>query len=70
VSIAAIYRGRSKASAQALVGSVYNLLEGHKLTVAGFSVSDCRLQASGVGDEVTEANLVYVGRQTFDLIIL
>ena len=70
VSIVTIYRGRSKPSAQAIVGSVFNLLEGYKLTVAGFSVSECRLQASGVGEEVTDANLVHVGRQTFDLIVL
>ncbi len=70
ISIVTVYRGRSKASAQAIIGAVFQLLEGFKLTVSGFSVSDCRLQFSGVGEETTEANLVHVGRQTFDLIIL
>jgi hypothetical protein len=70
INIVTVYRGRSKASAQAIIGMIFNRLEGHKLTVSGFNVSDCRLQFSGVGEETTEANLVHVGRQTFELIVL
>jgi hypothetical protein len=70
VDIATVYRGRSKASAQAIIGAVYGRLEGQKLTVAGFTVGECRLQSSAVGEEATEANLVHVGRQTFEIIIL
>lgn len=70
INIVTVYRGRSKASAQAIIGAVFGRLEQHRLTVAGFTVSDCRLQFSGVGEESTEANLVHVGRQTFDLMVL
>lgn len=70
VDIVTVYRGRSKASAQAIIGAVFGRLEGEKLTVAGFTVGECRLQSSAVGEEATEANLVHVGRQTFEIIIL
>lgn len=70
INIVTVYRGRSKASAQAIIGAIFNRLEGQTLTVSGFSVGDCRLQFSGVGEESTEANLVHVGRQTFELIVL
>lgn len=70
VDIVTVYRGRSKASAQAIIGAVFGRLEGEKLTVTGFTVGECRLQSSAVGEEATEANLVHVGRQTFEIIIL
>lgn len=70
VDIVTVYRGRSKASAQAIIAAVFNRLEGERLTVTGFTVGEMRLQSSSVGEEATEANLVHVGRQTFELIIL
>jgi hypothetical protein len=65
-----VYRGRSKASAQAIIAAIYTRLEKVSLTVSGFAVGECRLQSSGVGEEATEANLVHVGRQTFEVIVL
>lgn len=70
VDIVTVYRGRSKASAQAILAAVYQRLEQEKLTVTGFAVGECRLQSSSVGEEATEANLVHVGRQSFEITIL
>jgi hypothetical protein len=70
VDVVTVYRGRSKASAQAIIGAVYTKLESQKLTVTGFTVGEFHLQSSSVGEEATEANLVHVGRQTFEIIIL
>jgi hypothetical protein len=70
INIVTVYRGRSKASAQAIIAAIYARLEKVSLTVSGFAVGECRLQSSGVGEEATEANLVHVGRQTFEVIIL
>lgn len=70
VSIVTVYRGRSPASLKHIIAAVYNRLEGEKLTVAGFTVSECRLQNSDPHSQTTEANLVHVGQQTFEIHIL
>lgn len=67
VTIQTSYRGRSLASLQSIMGQVFQRLQKVTLTVTGFTVGECTLLTSDVGGEADEANLVHVGRQTFEV---
>lgn len=70
VTVQTSYRGRSVASLQSIMGEVFNRLQKVTLTVTGFTVSEFILLTGDVGGETDEANLVHIGRQTFEAIIL
>ncbi len=69
-TVQTMYRGRSMASLQSIMGQAFQRLQKVTLSVAGFTVSECTLLTSDVGGEADEANLVHVGRQTFEIIVL